>query len=47
LELNYFEADSGLYIPAASRLRDTAWASQTCTLGEEHCLVKAASSDYC
>jgi WD40 repeat protein len=33
LELNYFEADSGLYIPAASRMRDTAWATQTCTLG--------------
>ena len=33
LELNFFEADSGLYIPAASRLRDTAWATQTCTLG--------------
>lgn len=33
LELNFFEADSGLYIPAASRLRDTVWATQTCTLG--------------
>jgi len=33
LELNFFEADTGLYIPAASRLRDTTWASQTCTLG--------------
>jgi len=33
LELHFFEADTGLYIPAASRLRDTAWATQTCTLG--------------
>jgi microtubule-associated protein-like 6 len=33
LELHYFEADTGLFIPAASRLRDTTWATQTCTLG--------------
>lgn len=32
-ELNFFEADTGIYIPAASRLRDNAWATQTCMLG--------------
>lgn len=32
-ELCFFEADTGIYIPAASRLRDTVWATQTCTLG--------------
>jgi len=32
-ELCYFEADTGMYIPAASRLKDTQWESQTCTLG--------------
>lgn len=33
LELNFFEADTGLFIPAPSRLRDTQWATQTCTMG--------------
>lgn len=32
-ELCFFEADTGMYIPAASRLRDVRWATQTCTLG--------------
>jgi WD40 repeat protein len=32
-ELMFFEADSGLYIPAASRLRDTLWSTQNCTMG--------------
>ena len=32
-ELSYFEVDTGIYIPAASRLRDQAWGSQTCVLG--------------
>jgi len=32
-ELNFFEADTGIYIPAASRLRDQAWSTQTCMLG--------------
>ena len=32
-ELCFFEADTGMYIPAASRLRDQAWATQSCTLG--------------
>ena len=31
-ELNFFEADTGMYIPAASRLRDTVWATQNCPL---------------
>ncbi|RYG67057.1 hypothetical protein EON64_08310 [archaeon] len=31
-ELCFFEAETGLYIPAASRLRDVTWASQTCTM---------------
>ena len=31
-ELNFFEADTGMFIPAASRLRDTVWASQNCPL---------------
>lgn len=32
-ELCFFEADTGMYIPAASRLRDVRWATQTCVLG--------------
>jgi len=32
-ELMYFEVDTGIYIPAASRLRDQAWATQNCVLG--------------
>eukprot|EP01041_Mallomonas_annulata_P001147 gene1147-2216_t len=32
-ELCFFEADTGMFIPAASRLRDVRWDSQTCTLG--------------
>lgn len=32
-ELCFFEADTGMFIPAASRLRDVRWATQTCTLG--------------
>ena len=32
-ELAFFESDTGMYIPAASRLRDVRWATQTCTLG--------------
>jgi WD40 repeat protein len=31
-ELCYFEAEMGLYIPAASRLRDVNWATQHCTM---------------
>jgi WD40 repeat protein len=31
-ELFYFEADTGLYIPAAARLRDTAWSTHTCSM---------------
>lgn len=31
-ELFFFEADTGLYIPAAARLRDTVWATQTCSM---------------
>jgi len=31
-ELFYFEADTGLYIPAAARLRDTVWATHTCSM---------------
>jgi hypothetical protein len=40
-ELSFFEADTGMYIPAASRLRDVKWATQNCTLGRYwllHCL---------
>ncbi|KAJ1457506.1 WD40-repeat-containing domain protein [Pelagophyceae sp. CCMP2097] len=29
-ELCFFEADTGMYIPAASRLKDTRWATLTC-----------------
>jgi WD40 repeat protein len=32
-ELCFFEADTGLFIPAASRLRDVKWSTQNCTLG--------------
>lgn len=32
LELNYFEAETGLYIPAASRLKDVTWATHHCTM---------------
>ena len=32
-ELCYFESDTGMYIPAASRLKDVRWDTQTCTLG--------------
>lgn len=32
-ELCFFEADTGMFIPAASRLRDVRWATQTCVLG--------------
>ena len=31
-EIFYFEADTGLYIPAAARLRDTAWSTHTCPM---------------
>ena len=31
-ELCFFEADTGMYIPAASRLKDTKWATVTCPL---------------
>lgn len=32
-ELCFFEVDTGLYIPAASRLKDVQWESQTCVYG--------------
>lgn len=32
-ELAFFEADTGMFIPAASRLRDVKWATQNCSLG--------------
>jgi microtubule-associated protein-like 6 len=32
MELFFFEADTGMFIPAASRLRDIVWASQNCTM---------------
>jgi WD40 repeat protein len=32
-ELAFFESDTGMFIPAASRLRDVRWATQSCTLG--------------
>jgi len=32
-ELNFFEVDTGMFIPAPSRLRDTAWQTQNCTMG--------------
>ncbi len=31
-ELCYFETDTGMFIPAASRLRDMAWSTQNCTM---------------
>lgn len=31
-ELFFFEADTGLYIPAAARLRDTVWATHNCSM---------------
>ena len=31
-ELSFFEADTGIYIPAASRLRDQEWATNTCSM---------------
>ena len=33
MELNFFEADTGMYIPSASRLRDQTWSTQNCTMG--------------
>jgi WD40 repeat protein len=32
-ELCFFEADTGMFIPAASRLRNTMWNTQNCPLG--------------
>ena len=32
-ELHFFEADTGMYIPAASRLKDIKWETQTNVLG--------------
>ena len=32
-ELCYFEADTGMFLPAASRLKDTVWSTQHCPLG--------------
>ena len=32
-ELCFFEADTGMFIPAASRLKDVKWHSLTCPLG--------------
>jgi microtubule-associated protein-like 6 len=32
-DLNFYEADTGMYIPNATRMRDIQWASQTCTMG--------------
>ena len=32
-ELFFFEVDTGLYIPGASRLKDTKWETQTCIFG--------------
>ena len=31
-ELCFFEADTGMYIPAASRLKDQKWATHTCAM---------------
>jgi hypothetical protein len=31
-ELCHFEAETGLFIPSASRLRDVAWATQRCAM---------------
>ena len=33
MELSFFEADTGMFIPAASRLRDVIWSTQNCTMG--------------
>lgn len=33
MELSFFEADTGMFIPAASRLRDVIWNTQNCTMG--------------
>lgn len=33
MELCFFETDTGMFIPAASRLRDTKWSTQNCSLG--------------
>ena len=33
MELAYYEADTGMFIPAASRLRDVIWSTQNCTMG--------------
>ena len=32
-ELHFFEADTGMFVPNHSRMRDTEWASQNCTMG--------------
>ena len=32
-ELCFFETDTGINIPAASRLKDVIWQTQTCVLG--------------
>jgi microtubule-associated protein-like 6 len=32
MELMFFEADSGIFIPAASRLRDVQWETQNCAM---------------
>ena len=32
-ELNYYEADTGMFIPNHTRMRDIEWASQSCTMG--------------
>ena len=32
MELKFFEADTGIFIPAASRLRDQEWSTNTCTM---------------
>ena len=32
-ELHFFEADTGMFVPNHSRMRDVEWASQNCTMG--------------
>jgi len=32
-ELRFYESETGLHVPAASRLRDVEWASHTCRFG--------------
>lgn len=32
MELAFFEADTGIYIPAASRLRDQQWSTNNCSM---------------